>query len=77
MRIKNAAARLNNRGVTLAETLIVVLIMSIITAAAVSGVAAAVRSYQNAVDAANAQALLSTTMVRLPRCTTENAPPAL
>lgn len=64
MRMKRTA-RLNNRGVTLAETLIVVLIMSIITAAAVSGVAAAVRSYQNAVDAANAQVLLSTTMARL------------
>lgn len=49
----------NSAGFTLAETLIAVVILVMITATAMP---AAVSAYRNAVDAANAQVLLSTTV---------------
>ena len=49
----------SSAGFTLAETLIAVVILVMITAAAMP---AAVNAYRNAVDAANAQVLLSTTV---------------
>ena len=49
----------SSAGFTLAETLIAVVILVMITAAAMP---AAVSAYRNAVDAANAQVLLSTTV---------------
>ena len=49
----------NSAGFTLAETLIAVVILVLISAAALP---AAMNAYRNAVDAANAQVLLSTTV---------------
>ena len=49
----------NNAGFTMAEVLIAVVILVLITAGIMP---AAMRAYKNAVDAANAQALLSTTV---------------
>ena len=58
--------RLSGRGgFTLAEVLMTVIIMLLATAIVVAGVPAAINVYRQAVDAANAQTLLSTTMIRL------------
>lgn len=49
-------------GFTLAETLITVLILLMVSAVVAGGVPAAANAYRKAVDAANAQVLLSTTV---------------
>lgn len=55
----------HNSGFTLAETLMAVLILSMVTGIAAVGVPAATSAYKNAVDASHAQVLLSTTMTAL------------
>ena len=54
-----------NAGFTLAEVLLAVLILLMVTAVVAGGVPTAVRVYDQVVDAANAQVLLSTTTTRL------------
>ncbi len=55
--------KLNNTvGFTLAETLVTVLILLMVSAVLAAGVPAAMNAYRNAVDAANAQTLLSATV---------------
>ena len=55
--------RLNSRtGFTLAEVLITVLILLMITAVVAGGMPVAANAYYKVVDAANAQVLLSTAM---------------
>ena len=49
-------------GFTLAETLIAVLILLMVSAVVAGGVPAALNAYRNAIDAANASTLLSTTV---------------
>ena len=65
MRIRKAFARLNSKGFSLTEMLLAVLILLMVTSVAAGGIPAAMRAYQNIVEAANAQVLLSTTMTRL------------
>ena len=61
--VKNMTQKLkNNAGFTLAETLITVLILLMVSSVVAGGVPAAVNAYQKAVDAANSQVLLSTTV---------------
>ena len=61
--MKKVLRNLNNKsGASLAEMLITVLILLMVTSVVAGGVPAAVRAYQNAVDAANAYSLLSTTV---------------
>ena len=55
----------HNSGFTLTETLMAVLILSMVTGIAAVGVPAATSAYKNAVDASHAQVLLSTTMTAL------------
>ena len=58
--------RLRNRsGFSLAEVLIVVLILALVTAIAAEGIPTALRAYDRAVTAANAQALMNTAMTKL------------
>ncbi|MBE6994620.1 MAG: type II secretion system protein [Ruminococcaceae bacterium] len=58
--------RLNSRtGFTLAEVLITVLILLMITAVVAGGMPVAANAYYKVVDAANAQVLLSTAMTEL------------
>ena len=52
----------NKSGVSLAEMLITILILLMVSSVVAGGVPVAVRAYQNAVDAANAYSLLSTTV---------------
>lgn len=52
-------------GFTLAESLIAILILLMVTAVVVTGIPAAQRAYVRLTDSANAQMLLSTTMTRL------------
>lgn len=52
-------------GFTLAETLMALLILMLATAVVAAGLPAAIRSYYDVVDAANAEVLLSTTMTAL------------
>ena len=53
--------KLNNEdGFTLAETLMTVLIMLLVSSVIAAGIPAAAKAYRKAVDAANAQVLLST-----------------
>lgn len=52
----------NGSGFTLAETLMAVLIVLLVSAVVAAGMPAAVTAYTKAVDAANAQVLLSTTV---------------
>jgi len=52
-------------GFTLAETLITVIIILMVSSLLGAGIPAAVQAYQKVVDAANAQLLLSTTITRL------------
>ena len=64
--MKALRARLRGRGgMSLAEVLIAVMIMSMVMAVLAVGVPAAVRSYRAAVDSANAQVYLSTVMTEL------------
>lgn len=61
--MKNTISKLKaNTGFTLAETLITVLILLMVSSVVAGGVPAAVSAYSKAVDAANAQALISTTV---------------
>ncbi len=57
----------NKKGFTLAETLITVLILLLVSSIVAAGIPAAASAYTNAIDAANAQALLSTTINALRR----------
>ena len=52
----------NSYGFSLAETLVAVLILLMVSAVVAGGIPAAVNAYTKAVDAANAQVLLSTTV---------------
>lgn len=54
-----------NRGFTLAETLMAVLILLMATSVVAAGLPAAANALQNAVDASHAQVLLSTTMIAI------------
>lgn len=54
-------------GFTLAETLMVILILMLVGTIATTGITSAARSYQKVVDSANAQLLLSTTISSLRR----------
>lgn len=61
--VKKMAGRLNkSAGFTLAETLMTVLILLMVSAVVAGGIPAAMNAYRGAVDAANAQMLLSTTI---------------
>ena len=61
--MKNTTQKLKkSTGFTLAETLITVLILLMVSAVVAGGVPAAANAYQKAVDAANAHVLLSTTV---------------
>ena len=55
----------NNKGFTLAEVLAALLILLLMTAIVAAGIPVAARVYTKAVDAANAQVLLSTTVTEL------------
>ncbi len=55
----------NNAGFSLAETLMAVLILLMVSAVVAAGMPMAREAYEKAVDAANAQTLLSTTMTLL------------
>ncbi len=55
----------NNAGFSLAETLMAVLILLMVSAIVASGMPMAREAYEKAVDAANAQTLLSTTISML------------
>jgi len=55
----------SSRGFTLAEVLIAVLILLMVTAVVAGGIPVASNAYHKVVDAANAQVLLSTTMTEL------------
>ncbi len=52
----------NTAGFTLAETLLTVVILLLVSGVVATGMPAAVNAYRNAIDAANAQVLLSTTV---------------
>lgn len=61
--VKNVMKKLkNSRGFTLAETLMTVLILVMVAGVVAGGIPAAVTAYSKAVDAANAQVLISTTV---------------
>lgn len=55
----------NKSGVTLAETLIAIVILLMVVAIVAAGIPVAVNAYDEIVTSANAQVLLSTTMTRL------------
>ena len=57
----------DSRGFTLAELLMVILILLLVSTVVATGVPAAVNAYQKVVDSANAQLLLSTTVSSLRR----------
>ena len=57
----------DSRGFTLAELLMVILILLLVSTVVAAGVPAAVNAYQKVVDSANAQLLLSTTVSSLRR----------
>lgn len=65
MRKRISALLRDKRGFTLAEMLISVLILLMVTSIVAAGVPAAGNAYYRTVDAANSQLLLSTTMTRL------------
>ena len=52
----------NCRGFSLAETLMAILIMLLVASVIAAGIPAAANAYRNAIDGANAQTLLSTTV---------------
>ncbi len=54
--------KLNKSGFTLAETLMAILILLLVSSVIAAGIPAAVNAYTKAVDAASAQTLLSTTV---------------
>ena len=56
---------LKKKGFTLAETLLAILILLMVTAVVAAGVPVAVHAYERVVMASNAQMLLSTTMTRM------------
>ena len=61
--VKDAKRKLKNgSGMSLAETLMAMLILLLVSSVIAVGIPAAANVYRNAVDAANAQALLSTTV---------------
>ena len=61
--MKNTTQKLkNSAGFTLAETLITVLILLMVSSVVAGGVPAAANAYRKAVDAANAHVLMSTTV---------------
>ncbi len=62
---KNRNIKRNNAGFTLAEVLITVLILLIVTAIVATGMPMAQDAFDRAVDAANAETLLSTTVTIL------------
>ena len=55
----------SNLGFTLAELMIAMLILSMVTAVAAGGIPVAINAYTRVVETANAQVLLSTTMTKL------------
>lgn len=55
----------NKMGFTLAETLMAILILLLVASVITAGIPAAVNAYTKAIDAANAQTLLSTTVSAL------------
>ena len=63
--MKSSMLKQNRKGFTLTETLMAVLILVLASVVMVTGITAAIRAYQNMVDKANAQTLLSTTMTEL------------
>ena len=64
--MKTALRKLNNRsGFTLAELLVTILILLMVSAVVAGGIPAASNAYSKAVDAANAQVLLSTAATAL------------
>ncbi len=64
--MKKLISRARRRGgFTLAELLITILILAMVTGVVAAGIPSASRAYVNAVDTANAQTLLSTTMTNL------------
>lgn len=68
MKIRHRMKRLCHRacaGYTLAEALVVLLILLMVTGTVVAGITAAQSAYFNVVDAANAEVLFSTTMTAL------------
>ena len=54
----------NRKGFSLAETLMAVLILLMVSAVVAAGIPMAREAYEKAVDAANAQTLLSTTITK-------------
>ena len=61
--VMKVIVKLKNRlGFTLAETLMAVLILLLVASVIAAGIPAAVQAYRNAVDGANAQALISSTV---------------
>ena len=73
--MKNALKKLKKgSGFTLAETLMTVLILLMVSGVVAEGIPAAVTAYGKAVDAANAQVLLSTTVnaLRAELCTAKD-----
>ena len=61
--VKGMARKLSrSAGFTLAETLMTILILLMVAGTVAGGIPAAMNAYRNAVDAANAQMLLSTTI---------------
>ena len=75
MVLKNALKKLKKgSGFTLAETLMTVLILLMVSGVVAGGIPAAVTAYGKAVDAANAQVLLSTTVnaLRAELCTAKD-----
>ncbi len=73
--LKNAIQKLKKRsGFTLAETLMTVLILLMVSSVVAGGIPAAVTAYSKAVDAANAQVLISTTVnaLRAELCTAKD-----
>lgn len=65
MKIKGKKIRKRNKGFSLAEVLVVLLIVLMVSSIVAVGVPAAVRAYNKVVDASNAEVLLSTAMIRL------------
>gem|GEM_PF-1234797 len=65
MRMAMKKLRKSRAGFTLAETLICVLILLMVSAIVGAAIPSAANAYKNAVDAANAQVLLSTTLTAL------------
>ena len=65
MIVKRICYKKNENGFSLAETLMAVLILLLVASVIVAGIPAAASAYKNAVDGANARALLSTTVEAL------------